>query len=410
MESVFVSVVPHLNSEKGHLQSYHQSLKNPLEKKGIEHLVYLSKTATFSLPIGWFPYFHSRGRSPLKYGWNRFLEFSKLFLNKKQSCLYFLESFGTLDFFAFSLAAKLFLSKKNRLALLFRYDLPFGRPSGKVQSLLFKCLKRKFKKNLLGFTDTELLRTWFLQKNIDLRVVPIPIGSSFINLNFEASSPNSEEFVSQTLGFSIEENGQRPFTRWKILGKASKLPENEEVKCKATQRSLEKICWWPGEPRMQKGREEIKKLLELKDPSIDFFWLVTSCAVPFPDTPRLLKIKDILTPIEYQEQFFRSDIILLPYDPCIYKRGSSSIFVETVIYGKMPLVKQGSWLSYELERFNLFELIINWSCSDFFSHLKQLTENIKVLEKLKQMQEAYKEYHTPSNLVSKVLSHYSVEI
>jgi glycosyltransferase involved in cell wall biosynthesis len=53
-----------------------------------------------------------------------------------------------------------------------------------------------------------------------------------INLSFGLSSSDSEDFTQQILGFSVEVNGQGPFTRQKNTRDASKVPEAEEEKPK----------------------------------------------------------------------------------------------------------------------------------------------------------------------------------
>jgi hypothetical protein len=60
-----------------------------------------------------------------------------------------------------------------------------------------------------------------------------PTGTSFaFNLSFGLSSSDSEDFTQQILGFSVEVNGQGPFTRQKNTRNASKVPEAEGEKPK----------------------------------------------------------------------------------------------------------------------------------------------------------------------------------
>ncbi len=82
-------------------------------------------------------------------------------------------------------------------------------------------------------------------------------------------------------------------------------------------------------------------------------------------------------------------LILLPYDPIVYQSSTSGIFVEVIIAGKLPLVKEGSWLSHELKKFNLPELIVDWQRPDFFTHAKTLLHSDEIQEKLEQMRKVY---------------------
>ena len=64
------------------------------------------------------------------------------------------------------------------------------------------------------------------------------------NLRFGLSSSYSEEFAQQTLGFSREANGQRPFASSKSTRGASKIPEDEGEKTK-TQVSSQSLPYIP---------------------------------------------------------------------------------------------------------------------------------------------------------------------
>src|SRR3989344_6122135 len=89
-----------------------------------------------------------------------------------------------------------------------------------------------------------------------------------------------------------------------------------------------------------------------------------------------------------------ADIILLPYDPSIYRSGTSGVFVEAIIAGKIPVVKEGSWLSYELKRFSLEELVIDWEKKNLYEYFCSLPKNKEVLQKLEKMRIEYRKFHS----------------
>ncbi len=149
------------------------------------------------------------------------------------------------------------------------------------------------------------------------------------------------------------------------------------------------ICWWPGRPRQEKGLADIQRLAKIQDRRAIAMALSQeagiACQYQLPST---------LTVEEYHHWLERSRVILLPYAPDVYRSGTSGIFVEAIVAGKMPLVKEGSWLANELKRFDLSELIVNWEDPLFFSHLHRKLESEIIKVKLQKMQETYAAYHS----------------
>ena len=114
------------------------------------------------------------------------------------------------------------------------------------------------------------------------------------------------------------------------------------------------------------------------------------------------QIENSLSREEYLTWLLGSDIILLPYDPIIYRMATSGIFVEAVCAGKIPLVKKGSWLAHELIKFDLTELIVDWENPLFFSHLTFLIKSVKIREKLEIMQLTYQQFHSVESFSMKM--------
>lgn len=146
------------------------------------------------------------------------------------------------------------------------------------------------------------------------------------------------------------------------------------------------IMWWPGRPRVEKGLEDVRFLAKY----VGNEKLVVSEEARMEGVVALPKYLDRE---EYEEWFGRAKVILLPYDPFVYRTATSGIFVEAVVSGKMPVVKDGSWLAYELKRFGLCELIIEWDTPAVVEQIKALYHDEGVRNKLRAMQEAYRQYH-----------------
>jgi hypothetical protein len=171
-----------------------------------------------------------------------------------------------------------------------------------------------------------------------------------------------------------------PIPHAEIKGNASK---NEKV-----------ICWWPGMPRVAKGLEVMRRILPLADPAL----IEVVCARASGLPARL--IADVLTREEYTRWMLESDVILLPYDPTAYRSGTSGIFVEAIIAGKLPVVRDGGWPAYELKKFALEELILDWT--DPFPRILELLRCQSTREKLTNMREEYLKFHSLDTFVHKL--------
>ena len=154
--------------------------------------------------------------------------------------------------------------------------------------------------------------------------------------------------------------------------------------------------WWPGVPRTPKGILEIQRLCQMKVPKSLQIFLKLSEKTPLPFEESMVtieKISNCLSREQYLQHFNAAQIILLPYSNWNYSHSSSGIFVEALFMGKMPLVSQGTWMAYELKKFNLEELIVSFNETDFYNQVQQLYLSKQVQDKLKQMQNAYQKTH-----------------
>ena len=66
----------------------------------------------------------------------------------------------------------------------------------------------------------------------------------------------------------------------------------------------------------------------------------------------------------------KSNFIILPYESKDYKYRSSGIFVESISLRKIVLVSVNTWMSKELKKHNLSELIVHdWNNFEIFKFL-----------------------------------------
>lgn len=339
------------NEGAGHFYHYHCAVQKAMELQLKDVAVYVPQNANFAeTPSGWKKWFSPfYNRSSRKKFWK---DCVRLFRQPTENPrIFFIEFFGRRDFVLYALAALLYARKQDIFWVLYRDDLTIRRKKDLKNIRLFsKLLKWKFKERFVPVTDSAPLADyyegWFGKKPTVLPIL---------------------------------------YSQYQPL----KVQKKEKL-----------ICTWLGSPRSEKGASEIAQLVQLQDPAADQIELDVSGATYFPPVKNHIHIhlrKAFLTEEEYYAALYRSDIILLPYDPDKYKRRTSGVFVEAIIAGKIPLVKEGSWLAYELKQYDLHELIIDWENPRLFSHIFTLIEDQNMLKKLAKMQQAYVAFHGEAN-------------
>ncbi len=316
--------------------------------------VYVPANAHFeNLPKGWKKWFSPfYNRSSRRKFWKDCI---RLFRGPATGPrIFFIEFFGRRDFFLYSLAALLFAGKKDVLWILYRDDLSIRRKKDlKIIRFFSKVLNWKFQKRFIPLTDSELLADIYAQW-----------------------------FGKRPVIFPVLYAQYQPVA----------IPSKQKW-----------VCTWLGSPRSEKGAAEISRLVQIQDPASERIELDISGATYFPAVKNQISIhlrKAFLSEEEYHASLSRSDIALLPYDPQKYKLRTSGVFVESILAGKIPVVRDGSWLAHELKRFDLHELILDWDHPQFFTHLLTVVGNPNLLPKLMRMQQAYLAFHGEHNFAS----------
>lgn len=349
--SSFHSLLPHLQTERGHYFAYHRCIQEIVHQMGLDYEALVSSQCNIDLPSGWKRYFPKRTGRAARY-WNVFLRFGaycKAFLRsttKKQ--FFFLECFSDLELTLLTAALLFFSQKTDHLLLLYRYSRERYVLQGKWIRFLTKLLHKRLGSRFTLLTDSELLlEDWKPLLNLPMTLVPIPHTS----------------IHAQT----------------------------------AKQEKKRLTCWWPGEPRLGKGLNEIGSLLSALDEASKNIELVVAASAPLPQVGNALhihRVPDILPRDAYDRWFVDSDIILLPYDAKLYRTGTSGIFVEAVIAGKLPIAKEGNWIAHELKKHDLSELILDWNAPKPLSQIVRLFHDPSVKKKLSVLQQAYASFHS----------------
>lgn len=345
----FISLCPTPIEPAGHGEIYHTCLKKAVEKLNFHHKIYVhadSQTKNFGKR-----YFQKK--NPFR----RYLEFKQLF-KKRLVCpdIFFTEAFTSKDLIALLFATFFHMGKQSQLWVLFRYGLDQLPLHGKLHALLLKLFNAKMSSRLIFLTDSEKIQASY-EAYFKCNMTLLPI----LHVDF----------------------CPKPFSGRK---------------------THPYMCWWPGKPKMAKGKHEILKLLSMNDPQNRHFQVILSEEVSLPQKAyvNVQVVESYLIRERYLSVLEQSHLILLPYDPEVYAAGTSGIFVESIVAGKIPLVKEGSWLAFQLKKFDLHELIIDWNSSNLFTQILSLLENPNVIEKLKYMQEAYIRYHSIDSFAAEI--------
>ena len=68
-------------------------------------------------------------------------------------------------------------------------------------------------------------------------------------------------------------------------------------------------------------------------------------------------IDEILPTAAMEDEIAACSAVLLPYDPTIYRRGSSGMFVQAIAMGRAAVVSEGTWMAAEARRIGLSRVI-----------------------------------------------------
>lgn len=362
---ILVSLIPNLMEGRGHIVPYHQAVSKAVSKLGWKHLAAIpSQSKVGYLLAEWDSCLSNFDLEQEGNFWQKVLRLTGVFylgtttakylrnnvIYQSELSIVFLERFIHLQLFALIIALWLVPTKNLSVWLLYRRDTHKDRTR-----LVYKFLNYLIKKSL-------------------------PAG----NLKLLTDS----DLLSQ----SLSDYFQEPVTVMPIPHTEIKV-DNCEIKDKFS----EILCWWPGFPREEKGWNVIKQLVDSELKNSDKICLVAASNSNLEVTEggvKLRLIQNKLTREEYNYWLNVSDVILLPYDCQAYKERTSGIFTESIIAGKIPLVTDKTWMAYELLKYDLGELIINWEIPEkVFISIINIIRYSDIRNKIKAMQNSYLDFH-----------------
>lgn len=131
-----------------------------------------------------------------------------------------------------------------------------------------------------------------------------------------------------------------------------------------------------------------------------------------PEKPYIKVAPNELDAQQFSYLLQSCNVVLLPYfggGVQAYKLSSSGVFVDSVTAGLLPLVTKHTWMEFELNRFNLNELVIDWGKFKTFSDLCLLIDRLlndeNTMRKLDEMRYSYANMHSPSSFLETLYRH-----
>jgi hypothetical protein len=370
-----VALIPQLEDETGHYYSYAKAVERACHHIGWNYLAALPRSCRLqALPKGWSKCLYTDRanwkhqlfpalRSVLRLSLSIRAFLMSLPHPAAKSSVLFIDSFDQGHLLAVILSTLLLKNIPSEVWIFCRYPYRRLLMKGHILRLLTFMLQRTIAPGRVTFlTDSKLLeRSYSRLLSRPPKVMPIP-HALFV-------FPSAEKFS--------------PSDRWTL--------------------------WWPGEPRKHKGLNVIKRIGECRLDGSNRFRLIVADSAGVRGASNGIQVETLASPLpmeEYAHTLNRADIILLPYDADIYEEATSGIFVETVAAGKIPLVSSETWMSFELERFHLEELAIDWDDKRIFARIAEIASSASIRERLVRMSEAYILFHNETSYANEMLHIY----
>ena len=363
------ALLPRLISKTGHIFPYHIALQRAVQSIGWRYHAYTPKKTDISpLPSCWKAVLaNDLSETPKSIGQmlifflTNVFPFRKIFqeIENKDSSVVFIEHFE-LHHLASIAFALIFLRPKFDFWILHRYELEGKKLKGSLCRIFLRYMRWKLgTKKVKCFTDSDLLSK-SLEVDLHCPIYVLPI----------------------------------PHTEGKWKGQKRHQEGNQ-------------LWWWPGGLiREEKGLCKIQLILDrIKDNTKIQVVIAEKGRDFFGARPNIHFVKTFLSRDEYIEWMQKSDLILLPYLQKDYSHRTSGIFVEAIILGSIPIVTRGTWMAYELMKFDLIELIFQWDENDLIDRLHSIAEDFKIQMKLEKMRTDYRQFHSENGFAA-LLQHY----
>ncbi len=356
------SIIPSLRNEEGHFYEYNKAFTKVAKLNNWKHIKIIPKNCSLE-PLGddWQKLIYPMDVKNKIKNFKNFIPFLKIFkkLKKYKQPIIFIEDFNIIILFLV-LICSFIIRPKIKLWLLFRFEFDVMFFKGKISLIILRLLESLLGgENIKCFTDSKLVakRNEKFYKR-DFVVLPIP--HTYL---FEKASKKS----------------------------------NKDL-----------YFWWPGGLiRKEKGLDRIIHLSKiLKSSKVQIKLILAKSAQNFIEiNNNVLFLSNDLSRDQYCKWMSRSDLVLLPYHENLYQYRTSGIFVEAISFGTIPVVSKKTWMAYELDKYNLSELIIDWDRHNLLDLLTKICSDKKIKTKILKMRNDYKFFHCYENFAKEIKKH-----
>jgi hypothetical protein len=383
---IFMGLALHIFGGKGHVLTYHKALGEALKLNGWIHLAVVSPDPKLpDLPREWSIEYIDSGVLD-----HEGIEIKRLLKR--------------LNFWAF--IKSMYILGRDFTGVL-RKEIEF-RPNKKIIFLeCFNPLQLLSVILSLLFVKRDRLSIWLLHRGgPDWGGRKYRVMARSYTISFKIMTPMIELLVgrdnlvlltdSETLVTTLSKYYKRTFHLVPIPHMPGDHADHADH-IKDTGSHDRVVCWWPGTPRAEKGTDIIQRLASIKDRDAYKVVLIAakSANLTVQDgCSRIETVDDKLVRQDYENRFFTSDLILLPYDRDIYSESTSGIFTECIVAGATPLVTRDTWMAYELEKMGLGELAIDWESDLIVQQIISLATNDSIKQKIREMQAKYRSFHS----------------
>jgi hypothetical protein len=325
----------------GHDLAYHgalHQLKGDLIK---EVVTYIPKShALGELPPTWQQFF-SQPKSRFGVFPFRLFDYTRMYLLAKTPTVIFLETFNVQDFIAFFISTFLWASGQHTVCVLYRDGKEWSVWRKQLQQRISRWFQKRLGSRYIALTDSELVANSLGKKTTVVPIPHVPVNTT----SFKAATPL--------------------------------------------------ILWFPGAPRVEKGIEQIRHLVKTQvDDEVLLF--ISEEANIRGSQFKITFLEKFIPREKYLEILDRAHVILLPYDDTLYRSRTSGPFVEAIVAGKWVVTTKGTWMAYELTRFGLEELIVDWANPCLLQEIRKTIGSALVQGKMDKMAKSYREFHSQS--------------
>lgn len=346
----FFCLAPHLKNESGHLCAYLQCVERAVRQQVASFKLFMLSNADLPhCPKNWISHFNHKH----KWFGKSYRSILKNEGKDAERRIFLCEQFSFINALHFIFAFLFWSRPSDEYWLILRHDFDSLKFRGIVRQAIYRFLHRKINNRLKLITDSFLLQLELGKRlRLPLHVLPLP---------------------HTTLPMEIQQKTH----------------------------SVDRIrCYWAGPPRLTKGWEDIRYILTLRSPTETIEMVASQEAGLTSSTIQTIALPSVLKHQQYWQELINCDVLLFPYHPVLYRYSTSGIFVEGVIAGKIPVVRDDTWMASELRRFDLQELIVDWRDRNFWQNIVRLSKDFDVTHKLVLMRQEYQTFHSEKNFAA----------